>query len=273
MHVSQDRFTLVLKQMLDKHDIRVQDVEALANDLIIACAPFALTHRSISVTSQKLLNKTERVKATGLKDAALFAHILTLQRRKLKHRGITTIKPGTPDWITLKTVAASADQFVQEFGLKQKEGYIAYIEVALTKMKKFGLAKIKSMHAAICNEYEAILKIDYDKTPELTKKAYIVYSGIVSAKTGIHTNGIDKIPEKYAVFVDIKDEAARLGVTLDVYITAQFEAFGFRDGIPDPLQMTGDKAITRVQRYCYENKINPGKVTSKAIDWKKIKQK
>ena len=108
-----------------------------------------------------------------------------------------------------------------------------------------------------------------DPTPQETKKAYDYYNWTISEKTGIPNMGYDKVPEKYAIFVQIKEEANKIGISTKHYIAAQFEAFGWRDGVPDPLQMIGQKALLRIPKYCYEHGINLNK--AKPFNFKEIK--
>ena len=141
-------------------------------------------------------------------------------------------------------------------------------------MQRYSLNKIPSMFGAICDYYEATTQIDQDKTPALTREAYAIYRDTITQKTGNPDIGYEKMPEKYAIFIKVKEEAIKHGVTNKVYIAAQFEAFGFRDGIPDPLQMIGDKALTRLQQYCFSNNIRMGyKKGGPAIDFSKLRSK
>jgi hypothetical protein len=269
IHVTEDILAQVLLQLHNKYNISKQQTKLLAKDVAIACKHYTLTHRKVAVTNQKLLTKTQRINTSGMGGAVLFSSLMLMQRQRLKHVGIVKLTPNSPEWPELKVIVSFANQFALEFGLKEKAAYSKYIEIALSKMKKFSWNKIKGMHTAICQEYEAIQKLELDPTPSKTKEAYDLYNWTISNKTGIPNMGYDKIPEKYAIFVDIKNQAKQIGIDVKKYIAAQFEAFGFKDGVPDPLQMIGDKATARVMKYCFEHNINLKQKPT--LDIKKIK--
>ena len=54
-----------------------------------------------------------------------------------------------------------------------------------------------------------------------------------------------------------------------IYIKAQFASFEWRDGVPDPIQMVGDKALERLNKYLYQNNIQVKK-NGKKVNWDKI---
>ena len=269
IHVTLDQLTQELLLMRHKYKLNEQQIKLLVNDLAIACKHNSLTHRSISISNDKLLRTSKKLISSSISNANLMAELLLLMRQKAHHVGVLRITPGSSGWTEIKDLTNLANQFVIEFNLETKAGYITYLKLGMSKMKKFSMGKLKSLHGAICTEYEAIEKIEKDKTPSATREAYEVYRDIISSKTGIPDIGYDKLPEKYAVFIEVKEEAQKLGIAIPKYIQAQFDGLSFRDQIPDPLQMVGDKASIRVQRYCFENNINLKK--KKVVDYQKIK--
>lgn len=273
IHITQDLFTQEFTKLCKKHNIKAKHKELLVEELFIACSRYSISSRSIYVNSDKALKKTEKIKLTGISNTALFSNLLYLSRLKLKHRGVTQIKMGSTDWLQLKSIVSLADQFLSEFGLNAKQGYTSYIELALNKLQRFSLNKIPSLHGSICNEYDALVKIKQDKTPDATLQAYKAYEYIVTTKTGCMQYNYQKYPEKYCVFVEIKEVCRKLGVEPRVYIAAQFDSFSYRDSVPDPLQLIGDKAMIRFTNYCYSNNINLKKTQSKSIRWDQVKEK
>lgn len=270
IHVTVNCLKQELSKVLTKYNISKQHIELLVADVAIACKQYSLTHRSISISNDKLLRASKKITSSQISNANLMAELLLLCRQKARHVGILRILPGSSGWAEIKDLTHLADQFIQEFNLEVRNGYLTYLKVGMSKMQKFSMGKLKSLHPAICQEYEAIEKINQDKTPSETQRAYELYRDIVSSKTGIPNIGYDKMPEKYCVFIEVKEEAKRMGISLERYVQAQFDGLSFRDQIPDPLQLIGDKAHIRVQRYCYENNINLKK--KKVIDYKKIKE-
>lgn len=269
IHIREDILTQVLSSLSTKYNIKQNSIELLAKDIAIACKPYSSTHRKVEVRDTKLLNKATRVGSSNLKGAMLFNKLLTLSRQKLKHVGVVPLTPDHRDWPVLKNLVELANQFAVEFQLEEKIAYTEYIRIGLSKMQRFALPKLLGLHSAICSEYEAQLALQMDKTPGETEEAYLVYSTIIAKKTGIGDMGYKNIPEKYATFIKIKEEANDLGLSVKQYVTAQFEAFSFRDGVPDPLQMVGPKARGRAIKYCFENNISLK--TKPTINFKNIK--
>ena len=68
-----------------------------------------------------------------------------------------------------------------------------------------------------------------------------------------------------------REIADEFGVSYSDYIKAQFQAFEWRSSIPEPIQMTGDKARDRVIKWAFESNVNLKKNTEKKIDFLKIK--
>lgn len=53
-----------------------------------------------------------------------------------------------------------------------------------------------------------------------------------------------------------------MGVKYKDYIRAQFNAMGFRNGIPHPAQLVGEKASERLTTYLFENEKSINRVDS-----------
>ena len=229
----------------------------------------SLNSRNIYISTEKLLKKADKVKLAARSDTGVFAAQLLLIRRKLKHRGLALIRPGDPDWFNIKEATKLATEFSNEFSLEPKIGYRIYIETGMGMMKNFSVFKFRSIHAAICNRYEAMQEIQQDKRPDLTEKMHNFYLAIISEKVGF-TQHYKNNPEKYVYFKRAREEAERVGINPRQYIQAQFGAFEWKSGIPDPMQLVGTKAIERVQRYAFENQIQIGKRSG--IDFKNIKR-
>lgn len=228
--------------------------------------------RGVYASNNKIEKKVEKLKLAARSDTAIFANILLLTRRQLKHRGIFLIKPGDKDWLDLKTACVLATEFCNEFQMSAKMGYKKYLDIALPMMKNFSLFKFKSMHPSICNKYEATQIIEQDKTPQQTKDCHDIYLANISERIG-YSQGYESIPEKYRYFIEAKQEAKKFGVSNKVYITAQFAGFEWANTVPDPAQLVGTKALDRLQKYAYENNIKLGSKEKPKVNFKKIKRK
>ena len=230
---------------------------------------YSLTSRSITVTNDKLLKQTEKIKLAGRSETHIFAQILVLNRQKIKHRGIRMPKMGTREWMDLKEPCKLANEFCNEFNIPIKIGYNEYIKLGLQKMKNFSLNKFQTIHASIFKTYEAIQDLAHDPRPDFTKETKDIYVAKISERVGQTRGDYDKYPEKYVAFMYAKDTAKRMGVRIKDYIEAQFAGLEWANTFPDPLQLYGDKAEERAVKYCFENNIFMGK--KKTLDFKKIK--
>lgn len=208
----------------------------------------------------KLVNRT---------DTGVFAQMLLLVRRQMKHRGLRLIQPGEPEWFNIKDACKLATDFCNEFQISLKDGYKEYLKIGASKMKNFSINKFKSLHAVICNEYEAIQIIKQDKTPSETEDCHDYYLAHIANKIG-YSQGYKGNPEKYKYFIEAKQSAKELCISTKVYIAAQFKGFEWNDSIPDPAQLVGTKALDRVQKYAFENGVTLGKKQT-TIDFKQIK--
>ena len=238
----------------------------LAKEICLKARGKTAAQRSIVSSNDKMERKAEKIKLAGRSSTAAFAQLVLLTRRKLHHRGLTLIEPGSNEWFQLKEVCKLACDFCNEFQLPFKPGCIEYLRIGMGKMKNFSLGKFKSMHQAICKDYEAEQEILSDKTPSQTEQLYNLYLAKVNEKVGWEFSDYKSNPEKYVCFIRAKECAAKIGIGVKTYINAQFSTM---ESIPDPYQLYGDKAIMRVRKYCYENSITIK--AAKTIDFSKIK--
>lgn len=247
------------------------DAHGLAKELVTRAKTHSCSSRAILVSNKKVEEKITKLKLSNRSDAGIFAQMLLICRRRLKHRGLMLIQPGDPEWFNIKEATKHATDFCNEFGISSiKVGYGAYIEIGLGMMKNFSILKFKTLHASICNIYEAQQEIDRDKEPTSTKLAHDTYLAIVSEKTGMAT-GYEKSPEKYRYFIQVKNTAKEYGVSIKQYMQAQFAGFDWRGGIPDPAQLIGTKALQRLQTWAFEKNFRLGDKKRK-VNFKNIKQ-
>lgn len=226
--------------------------------------------RAIYSSNAKIEQKVEKIKLTGRSETALFAQILLLTRRKLFHRGLQLITPGTKEWFEIKEASKLAVDFCNEFGLPLKQGFTYYLDIGMVKMKNFSMHKFKSLHTSICKTFDATQELLQDKTPALTEECYKIYTALINDKIGFMYDDYKNNPEKYVCFMKAKQTALKFKTTMKVYIKSQFVGMEYHGGVPDPFQLYGDKAIERLRKYLYENNIDIR--DSKKIDFKKIKK-
>lgn len=267
IHITEERLAILIREVLpDFSNVS----EALAKDIVNRAKTHSLSSRSIYASNEKMHQKTEKIKLVGRSETGIFAQMLHMTRRKMHHRGIQLIGPNDKDWVNLKETAKLATDFCNEFSLPIKDGYQQYLNIGFDKMKNFSIYKFKSIHSAICKYYEAYQEILQDPTPEQTKKYYHYYTAKINERIGNIGEDLNKNPEKYLGFVKAKLEGNRLLLTAKEYIDAQFEAMEWANTIPDPLQLYGEKALERVQRYCYKHGISLRK-PDKGLSFKKFR--
>jgi hypothetical protein len=251
---------------------REWDKDKLEKTLLSKAKKYTLSNRSLLATNEKQRQRANKVASSPNELAMLFAKKLYYARKLLKHVGVTIIKMGSKDWLMVKECSALASQFCEEFDLDIEKGYEIYINQALKRMAKFSLNKVLSVHASICEDYQAILEINKDSNKELTERAHTAYIQALIKRTGI-SNSYTNIPNKYLSFVKVAEFCNKRGIKVEDYIISQFEAFSFKNGVPDPMQLIGDKALERYTKYAYENGISISKKEEKEmkIDFNKIK--
>jgi len=251
LHITEDKLLLVLKELVNSKTIKVNTTyEKLAYQIFSLSRPYSIINRSINITNDRVDKKVCKLLSSSRLDSSIFANLLHLVRRQLKHKGIAPIRAGSKDWDSLKVITSQAIDFCNEFNLEKKEGFHKYIELGLKKMKKFGLVKFNNMYSGICETYQAELELAKDSDPDGTNALYKYYVGHIARKTGV-VNEYDS-PDKYLCFMKVREEANRLGVDGVDYIKAQFYGLDFTGGIPDPLQLIGEKAIDRLNKYLFK---------------------
>ena len=264
VHITKGQLAHILRKM------GLDSPESVSETICSHAKRFTLSHRSVVSTNQQIEKKAEKVRASSKSEAGLFAQLLVIARRRAHHRGIQISKPGTTEWLTIKEICKLATEFANEFDLPLKEGYMAYLESGLSKMKHFSLVKFKNMHSSICDEYEAKRDIKEDEYPEKTREAHDIYMGMIADRTG-NSTGYTKQPEKYKYFVEVRKQAKESGISVKDYIKAQFAALDWANAYPDPAQLVGVKALQRLDKWAYEKNIRLGEKV-KTVDFKKLKR-
>ena len=250
LHIAKSRLVLILDKILPKN---IESKE-FANEIFKRAKAHSLHTRTVTITNDRIEKKAKKLLSSSRADADLLAQLIYAKRMLLRHRGVSRIKSGSRDWETLKEVAGQALDFCEEFGLTKSKGFRIYLDMGLSKMKKFMVNKLLGMYEGICERYEAILEIQEDEDSEMTELMYKTYNEFVVSHTGVFAN-IKEIPEKYVHFVRARKVAEQINLSPDLYVEAQLEGLDFTNNVPHPSQMVGIKAMERVARYCYKHNI------------------
>lgn len=230
------------------------DYTTLVKEIARRCRAYTVNNRSVIPSTQKLARDAERLVASGNMEVFKFQSLLNKVRATLKHLGITTIKTGNRDWLTLKEVAKNATEFCEAFKLKPEEGYVIYCKIGISKMQRYNISKFISLHAIICEQYRAEELIDKDLYPSITAKFHTLYCRAIIDRVGISANYMDD-PINYAHFVEATSQCLSLAGKIEDYLKCQLEAFAWRSDYPQPIQLKGEKAINRFIAYAYKNNI------------------
>ena len=264
LHITKTSLIEILRSMAESAP-RL-DHQGTANQIFHRAKSLSLSSRSVTVTNKQLEKKATRLVQSSRQDADLFAQLIFATRKKLKHRGISPIKPGGRDWDVIKEITAHALDFTIANDLTKRAGFLHYIEIGMEKIKKYNLVKFLSLRETINETYQAIREIELDDNSEETDEMYKVYFSKILTNTGI-TDNSKEMPEKYVWFVRARKESSVMNVKVKDYIDAQFEALDFAKGIPHPTQLVGPKAKDRVIRYMFKNNLSTNKKTNSQKDW------
>lgn len=250
IHIYRSDLLKIFKDILPKGVL----IEAFTDQVMLKARPYSLNNRVVVASTDRIENRLKRTLSASTADADLLARIIALVRKRLKHKGVTQIKPSDRDWPQVKVIAELANQFSTDFELPKKAAYIKYIEIAFSKMNRPLLQKVPAMHSSICETYEAMEVIRLDTHPDITEKVHNYYRLKVAGRTGF-VNNFKNAPEKYMYFVKVRELVDSLRVPLNHFINAQFEAFEYKNGLPQPSQLIGPKAKERLNKYLFEHNI------------------
>lgn len=219
---------------------------------------YSLTHRKVLATNNKLAKKAEKITGTDAESTMLMGQVIYNYRKSLKHRGITMIKAGTPQYTILKDITKNALEFYNDFEdhfTSVKDAATKYIEIANSLSTNFNITRIPSLHERITTTYQAQLDVKQDPNLELTERAYKAYVRRVIEMTGSLLDDPKSNPSSMVAFTKVAARCKELKVKPETYIEAQFFGLEFCNGIPNPTQLMGDKSLGYLQRYKLSGKV------------------
>lgn len=270
IHVRESDLVKVLKGIFKRETIGELNNEELAKQIVEHSRPFSV-YRSITISNDRVQKHANKVMKASRDDTYKVAQLIFFTRQQLKHRGIQVIKPGSKDWEMVKEITDNAINFCNEFSFNKDVGFKKFILIALKKMNKVALNRIPSMYSAICETHMAMDIIENDGNSLGTETLYKVYQSKVIMEAGL-MNDYRKLPDKYQYFVKAREVADKYNVNYEDYVIAQFEGLEFTGNYPDPVQLTGEKALERLTKYLHKNNIRVIKQENKPteMDWTKI---
>ena len=255
IHIKEKDLIGILEIVLSDMDL---DIMAIAQDITRRAKSKTLYNRGVSVSNNKLDNKVKTLLKASESDTNLLSNLIYyIRRRKSKLYTTKKIEKCSSEYTQLKELTKVCIEFCNTFNLSKKEGFTRYLELAIPKISsslRFVL-KLINMADTIFQLQEAQLLIDNDTDKVETKLAHDTYVNLIATKTGILNSYIDN-PMTYCKFIEVKDITDKLDIPVDIYIKAQFAGLNWTDSFPEPAQLVGDKAIGRLNKYMYENKIS-----------------
>ena len=252
LHLTERSLSIILTKMLPFGTNVLEFTRALMKQ----AKPYSIPNRAIVTSTDKIEKKADKLCMASNEDAHLMARMIFLVRKQLKHKGVTQITTGQRDWDLVKQITKQANDFTFDFEFATKrEGYIEYIKVGCTKMQHFSTRKFLSMYSAICDHYAAQKEIEDDPNQGITITVHEQYRNRVAMKTGAMNNFKDN-PIKYVGFVRASVIIKKFGVNVNQFLSSQFDSMDKFDACPDPLQLGGDKAKERLNKWLYENNID-----------------
>lgn len=254
-----------------KKTISITNSIKLAAAILTSAKAYSLSPRSLYTQTDKLIKKANKIQSSTTEDATLLCNIICSTRKSLKHKGITQIKLDSYEGPIIREITNLANEFCSDFDLTKRSGYIEYIKIALTRMGKFALNRIPSQHSNTCLEYEAILIMQKDKYPDITKAVASRYGEKLFQETGLYDNS-NKFPQRYRYFVEAAEIIKHYGIRVEDYINAQFETLAWTKNLVEPSQLVGEKAIARLNKWCYTNNVKVSKEVKNTVDWSKIRK-
>lgn len=246
IHITNSKLYRVLKRVLAE-EYSDKELKALVKAIMMESVKYSLTNRSINVNTKRDEKSTRGLVSTETEDIALFAHLLTLHRRKLNHRAIIIPRPGTKEWTFIQHIIPNVNSFCEDFNLSKKAGYSKYIEIGVKKMNLYRLTGFSTMHDLIADEYEAINELANDMTPARTERAHQVYSKHLGEMAIV--KNYSKEPSKMVYFKRVAEKCSELKVTIEHYIAAQFDGLKWANTIPEPAQLVTEASMTRLNKY------------------------
>lgn len=261
IHITESRLAIILTELLYDNppgELKVsKKAIELANEILIRSKRYSLSTRNILVSNDRLAKQAEKVQKASLDHTMTMAKVIFQVRKTMRHRGIEISKPGTRDWPFIKNITKNAEEFATE-EFKDQPIHVAfkyYIQEAMKDMKTFSLARIQSTHAKIMDGYAARKELASDNNQNFTERAFNQYNKMIIDQVGMILTDYSKEPKDYKYFMEVGKECKKLKVSPEDYIKSQFEGLAWTNGVPTPNQLTGSKALERLQKYLFENKM------------------
>lgn len=258
IHITESKLAKILFDLMDVEGSPVNwNYKKLAEDIVKRSQKFSLNSRSLSVSNDKLDKKVKQLVKASESDAMMLSNLIYhIRRSKTKLYTKTKVEPDSKEYGALKELTAICIEFCNTFELEKKEGFIKYLNIAIPKISSSlnFTGKLVNLAEKVYSIMEAEKLILEDEDSSETKEIYNIYSKLIAEQNGLIIN-YDKDPTIYKHFIEVRRLTDEIDIPSDIYIKAQFHGLMWTDSYPEPQHLVGDKAMARLSKYMYENKI------------------
>lgn len=258
IHITQGKLEKILFEILDTEESTVSwNYKKLATDILKRASKYTLNNRAVTVSNDKLDKKVKQLVKASENDANMLANLIFhIRRRKTKLYTKTKVDKDSKDYGALKELTAICINFCNTFNLEKREGFLKYLELSIPKITSSlnFIGKLVNMEEKVYSIMEAENFILEDEDKNETKDIHNLYCKLIAEQNGL-TLSYDKDPTIYKYFIDVRRLTDELDIPADIFIKAQFEGLTWASAYPEPSQLVGDKAMSRLSKYMFENKI------------------
>jgi len=251
LHITKSTLYALIIEYSDKLQERIPATD-LVEFLMSRGKKYSIYHRSSLEFKSKDKKKIRSITYSTTGAAQMFASLLQSIRKQRKRKGTEIIKEGNKKWSQIKEASELATDFCKTFSLKQREGYIIYINLGMDLMNNYNLLQLNSKHEELCQSYENETLICNDINSDITDEIFNTYVSLVLDKTGMNPDYVE-LPNKYIYFVKAAEIAKALNISGKNYVVANFELLEWTMGIPEPNQLITPNAKGRVIKWAAAN--------------------
>lgn len=270
IHITESELAKILEQIWEGPPFAEKGWQKeLATKIVRLAKNKTLTSRSVTISSELIEKRVKKQLRANVGDTKMMADLIYKIRYRRGHRGIAKIKEGSAEYTKIKGLVEVCIQFCQDYELGKKEGFTIYLTLGLQRISSSLniITKLVNMAESISQIYQDELLIKDDNNKAETLEIIKYYSTLIVEQTGMVPN-IESDPRKMARFVEVRKVTDEIDIPHQIYIDAQFQGLKWTDSYPEPNQLIGDKAIERVNKYMFENKIRKEKAPSGREDIK-----
>lgn len=257
IHITEDKLQKIMEDMFEDLPDFLKVKPDAAKQILIRARKESCDNRLVSISNEKVQRDIKKILVANKGDTNLMSTVLYSVRKSMKHKGIQRIKEGTKDWKKVKEITELAIEFCNDFEIESKrEGFITYVKMGLRRISspRNLLDKLVKMYEIISLMYEAQMVVNDDTNKTESLNIHDRYVSTIAVKTGI-VSTYDNDPINYVHFIRVREITDKYNVPIDIYLEAQFDGLEWTEGYPTPSQLTTEKAIDRLNKYMFKNKI------------------